>query len=86
MTFESDYKFMDKMVKMFRLDDNATKTVQRTGSIVNTTNPEQDQLCANMIGEVVKLAAERVNNKSRTASVVSSKIDEVGLLQSFLSR
>ena len=55
-------------------------------SIVNTTNPEQDQLCANMIGEVVKLAAERVNNKSRTASVVSSKIDEVGLLQSFLSR
>ena len=89
MTFESDYKFMDKMVKMFRLDSNV-KTVQvkqRTGSIADTTNPEQDQLCANMISEVVKVAAERIKSKQqqRTGSITStSKIDEVDLLKSFM--
>jgi hypothetical protein len=76
------------MVKMFRLDDNV-KTVQdkqRTGSIANNSNLEQqDQLCAKMISEVVKVAAERVN-KSRTASITTKKIDEVGQLQTFLSR
>ena len=91
MTFESDYKFMDKMLKMFRLDDNVVKTVsntnQRTGSIANNIQPEQDQLCANMISEVVKVAAERVkSNQQRTASVTTPKTDEVGLLQSFISR
>jgi hypothetical protein len=85
MTFESDYKFMEKLTKVFRLDTNATN-LQRTGSIVaDTTNPEQDQLCANMISEVVKVAEERVKSKQRTASITStSKIDEVGLLKSFM--
>jgi hypothetical protein len=96
MTFESDYQFMDKMLKMFRLDDNAVKTVQhkqqRTASIANNIQPEQDQLCANMISEVIKVAAERVSNnnkskQSRTASVApSTKIDEVGLLKSFMMK
>ena len=91
MTFESSYEFMDKMLKMFRLDDNAnTATNQRSASIsANNSNLEQqkDQLCANMISEVVKVAAERVkSNQQRTASVTTPKTDEVGLLQSFISR
>ena len=94
---------LERMSKVFKLelDDNATtkkKTVQdnnnqRTASVVtNNIQPdEQDSLCANMISEVVKVAAERVNNKSkqsRTASVTTStkKVDEVALLKSFLSR
>ena len=80
MTFASDYEFMDKMVKMFRLDDNAItkKTVQRTAGIsANNSNLEQDQYCANMISKIIQRTAAITNN---------SKVDEVGLLQTFLSR
>jgi hypothetical protein len=99
MSYRESYNLLETMSKRFKVGDN-TKSVQdtnqRTASIVNNSidsnlDDKQDQLCANMISEVVKVAAERVNNKgkqSRTASVTSStnKIDEVGLLQSFLSR
>ena len=74
------------------MDNNVTdlQTAQEELHSVTTNNiqPEQDQLCANMISEVVKkVAAERVINKGkqRTASLTNSKIDEVGLLKSFLT-
>jgi hypothetical protein len=91
MTFESDYKFMEKLTKVFRLDNNTVaNNLQRTGSVVatnNSTSEQKDSLCANMISEVVKVAAERVKSKqqSRTASI-TSKTDEVALLKGFLSR
>lgn len=84
------YDLLERMSKRFKVGDNAMKTVQRTASIVNNSNSEQsdkDSLCANMISEVVKVAAERVNNKGkqRTASVTStSKIDEVLALKKFM--
>lgn len=88
---QEDYNFLERMAKVFKLDlnDNA-KTTSRTASIAKNIQSEQkDQLCANMISEVVKVAAERVNNKGkqRTASVTTSsvKVDEVGLLKRFMS-
>jgi hypothetical protein len=88
---QDSYNMLENMAKHFRLDDNAKTSEynQRTASVANNIQSTEDQLCAKTISEIVKLANERVNNnnKSRTASViVSSKIDEVGLLQSFLSR
>jgi hypothetical protein len=85
------------MSKRFKVGDNTkTKTTQdnnhqRTASsIVNNFNTseqsDKDSLCANMISEIVKLANEKVQGKqARTASVTTNKIDEVGLLKSFLS-
>ncbi len=83
------------MSKRFKLDDNVVKTAQRVASVTtnniqtNNIQPEQNQLCANMISEVIKkVAAERVINKGkqRTASLTTtSKIDEVGLLKGFLT-
>ena len=81
---------LEKMSKRFKLDDNVVKTAQRVASVTtNNIQPEQNQLCANMISEVIKkVAAERVINKGkqRTASLTTtSKIDEVGLLKGFLT-
>ena len=69
------------------MDNNVVKKDNQRIASTTTNNiqPENDNLCANMISEVVKVAAERVKGKQRMASV-TNKIDEVGLLQSFLSR
>ncbi len=85
MSLQDSYNLLETMAKRFKLDDNTTD-LQRTASTgANDSNSENDNLCANMISEVVKVAAERVKGKQRMASV-TNKIDEVGLLQSFLSR
>ena len=47
---------------------------KRTTSIANnsTSKQKKDQLCANMISEVVKVAAEHVkSNNQRSASVIT---------------
>ena len=93
MSLQDSYNLLETMSKRFKVGDNAqTKTVQdnnqRTASIVNNSTSEQnDSLCADMISEVVKVAAERVKSKQqqRTASI-TSKFDEVALLQKFLNR
>lgn len=83
---KSNYDFMQKMVKMFKIGDNA-KT-GRTASIANNSNLEQnDLLCAKMILQVVKVADDYVKSKSsngRAASIVSSSIDEVAELKELL--
>ena len=94
MSLQDSYNLLETMSKRFKVGDNTkTKTVQekqkqRTGSIVNNSNlnldDKQDQLCARTISEIVKLASEVKVNGQRTASI-AHKIDEVGLLQSFLS-
>ena len=89
---QEDYNFLEILSKKFRLDNNAKDVQQRTASIANNSNTSEqnDGLCANMISEVVKGAAERVNankQQSRTASVTTSSVivDEVRELQKFLS-
>jgi hypothetical protein len=102
MSLQESYNMLENMSKRFRLDDNAIKVKktsedkdndkQRTASTVianniqsSTTEQDKDQLCAKTISEIVKLANEKV--QSRTASVTNStKIDEVGLLQTLLAR
>ena len=82
MTLQDSDNMLEIMSKRFKVGDNTKKDVQsRTASIVNNSNPSEqnDSLCANMISEVVKVAAERVKSKQRMASV-TNKIDEVGLL------
>jgi hypothetical protein len=92
MSLQESYNLLETMSKRFKVGDNTMKTVQdnnqRTASSIvnNSTSEQKDQLCANMISEIVKLANEKVQGKqSRTASVTTNKIDEVGLLKSFLS-
>lgn len=80
---------MQYFSKMFRLDNNVIKTdtKQRIAFIANNSSSEQkDQLCPNMISEIVALAAEGVKSNQRTTSITTKKIDEVGLLQTFLAR
>ena len=93
MSYRETYDMLDRASKRFKIrsDDNATNTdSQRTASVANNIQTEQnDSLCANMISEVIKVAAERVKGKQRTASVTTSSVkvvDEVKELQKFLSR
>lgn len=86
MSLQDSYNLLEMMSKRFRLDNNVVKKDNQRIASTTTNNiqPENDNLCANMISEVVKVAAERVKGKQRMASV-TNKIDEVGLLQSFLT-
>lgn len=91
--YQESYNLLETMSKRFRIEvgDNASNTTssQRTASIGvnNSTSEQNDQLCAKTISEIVKLANERIKGKqSRTASISpTSKVDEAGLLKSFLS-
>ena len=99
MSLQDSYNMLEMMSKRFKVGDNTkTKSVQRTASVVNNSNiyeldvdDKQDQLCAKTISEIVKLVNDKVKvqgkqtQQQRTASV-TNKTDEVGLLQSFLSR
>ena len=86
MSLQDSYNLLEMMSKRFRLDNIVVKKDNQRIASTTTNNiqPEKDNLCANMISEVVKVAAERVKGKQRMASV-TNKIDEVGLLQSFLT-
>lgn len=94
MSLQESYNLLETMSKRFKVGDNTMKTVQdnnqRVASVANNSTSEQnDSLCANMISEVIKVAAERVKGKQRTASVTTSSVkvvDEVKELQKFLSR
>ena len=82
MSLQESYNMLEMMSKRFKVGDNAkTRTVQENNqqrtasSLVNNSISEQsDSLCANMISEVVKVAAERVKSKQaqRAGSVIST--------------
>ena len=55
-------------------------------SIDSNLDDKQDQLCAKTISEIVKLASDKVQGKQQRTASITSKTDEVGLLQSFLSK
>ena len=78
MSYRETYDMLDRASKRFKLEDN-TKSVQRTASsIVNNSNLDANKH-ALKINELVK-DIQRVGSISPT-----SKVDEAGLLKSFLS-
>ena len=56
MSLQDSYNLLEMMSKRFRLDNNVVKKDNQRIASTTTNNiqPENDNLCANMISEVVK--------------------------------